>query len=113
MLERPMGETSEINEKIARCIDIALQKLGGSIEKAIYYYLKKDFDLERLDIAEKTEVFEKALVSIFGEHGAKVIEELILAEIRRVFELKPEYNSTLKEIITKVKSIEKYSSEEN
>jgi hypothetical protein len=83
-----LGEASEVDRKISDCVNKALKKLGGNVDKSIYYSLQKDFNLEMSEIPEKTEVFEKALATIFGEQGEKTIEKLILVEIRNAFPLK-------------------------
>lgn len=44
--------------------------------------------LERLEIPRKPEVFERALKSIFGQEGFKVIEKIIMIEIRKNFRVK-------------------------
>ncbi|MGB9778641.1 MAG: hypothetical protein ACPLW8_04475 [Candidatus Bathyarchaeales archaeon] len=79
---------SDVRLKIVECVDLALGKLGESVRESIYYHLKNDFLLEKSEILQKPEVFEKALTSIFGEEGYKVIEKMILAEIRKNFKLK-------------------------
>ena len=78
----------EVDLKILKCVDTALGKLGENVRQSIYYYLKKDFMLERSEIPRKPEVFERALTSIFGQEGCKVIEKMILIEIRKNFRLK-------------------------
>ena len=83
-----MGMSHEVDLKLLECIDSALGKLGEAARQSIYYYLKKDFMLERFEIPRKPEVFERALTSIFGQEGYKVIEKMILLEIRKKFMLK-------------------------
>lgn len=97
-------ETTKIDEKIAKCVKRAFQKIGKNIDKTIFYYLKRDFNVEKLDIAEKPETFEKAIVSIFGELGAKVIMRLILTEIEETFNMKQVSNLTFGEVVAMVKS---------
>jgi len=77
-----------VHLKIVECVDSALGKLGESARESIYYYLKKNFMLEKSEIPLEPEVFEKALTSIFGQEGYKVIEKMILLEIRKDFKLK-------------------------
>jgi uncharacterized membrane protein YheB (UPF0754 family) len=93
-----LGETSRVDQKISECVNKALKKLGENANKSIYYSLEKDFNLERSEIPQKTEVFEKALATIFGEEGEKTIEKLILVEIRNTFPLKNS-TSTFKEAV--------------
>lgn len=98
-----MNGTSEVDRKILECVDTALKKLGESASESIYYYLKKDFNLAKFEIPEKPEAFDKALKSIFGERGAKVIGKLILVEIRNNFQLKRNSSLTFKEAVARIK----------
>lgn len=98
-------KTLEIDEEIVKCISKALKKLGENIDKTIFYYLRRDFGLEKLDIARKPEVFEKAIGSIFGEHGARVVMELVLAEVRQAFDLKQASNLTFEKAVATVKNL--------
>jgi hypothetical protein len=104
-----MDESSDVDEKILECIDTAFRKLGETVAKSIFFYLKKDFSLERLEIPKKPEAFEKALASVFGEQGAKVIEKLILVEIRNAFQLEESSSSTFKEAIAIIKKSGTYT----
>jgi|GEM_PF-2409703 len=83
-----IGISLDIDSRILECVDSALGKLGENVRQSIYYYLKKDFMLEKFEIPRKPEVFERALISIFGKEGCKVIEKMILVEIRKNFRLK-------------------------
>jgi len=98
-------KTCQINKKIADCVSTALKKLGGNIDETIFYYLNKDFGLERLEIADKPEVFERAILSIFGEQGCKVIMKLVLEELRKTFTFKKVPNLTFRETVEMVKKL--------
>lgn len=98
-----MNGISKADGKILECVDRALKKLGESVSESIYYYLKNDFSLGKSEIPEKPEVFEKALTSIFGERGTKVIEKLIIVEIRNGFRLRGS-SLTFKEAVATIKS---------
>jgi len=98
-----MNDVSQVDEKILKCIDTALEKLGESVPTSIFYYLKRDFGLERFEIPKKPEVFEKALTSIFGKRGAKVVEKLILVEIRKNFNIKKGSSSTFKRTVENIR----------
>jgi N-dimethylarginine dimethylaminohydrolase len=87
-----MGKPHRFELKILECVDSALGNFGESAKQSIYYHLKSDFMLEKSEILQKPEVFEKALTSIFGEEGYKVIEKMILTEIRKNFKLKRSLN---------------------
>jgi hypothetical protein len=99
-----LGDPSRVDQKISKCVNTALQKLGGSINKSVYYRLQKDFNLERSQIPKRPEVFEKALTTIFGEEGAETIEKLILIEIRHTFQLEKSSASTFKEAVKVIRN---------
>lgn len=99
-----MGKVVEVDQKILLCVDTALQKFGESVKNSIYYYLKKDFNLEKVEIPKKPEAFESALTSIFGEQGSKVIEKLILLEIKSIFNLEKDSDLTFDKVVTMIKS---------
>jgi len=79
--------STDVYLKILECVDSALGKLGESVKESIYYHLKRDFMLGKSKIPREPEVFEKALTSIFGKEGYKVIEKMILTEIRKKFQV--------------------------
>ena len=83
-----IGISPNVDSRILECVDSALGKLGENVRQTIYYYLKKDFMLEKFEIPQKPEVFKRALTSIFGKEGCKVIEKMILVEIKKNFRLK-------------------------
>lgn len=99
-----MEESCEVDAKILECVDAAFKRLGESADKSIYCCLKSDFNLEKSEIARKPEVFEKGLTSIFGEGGAKVIEKLILVEVRNIFQLKKGSSLTFKQAVATIKN---------
>lgn len=97
-----------IDEKITECIDTAIQEaLGESARYAIYFYLEKDFQLKKSEIPEKPESFCRALSSVFGEEGAKIIEEWILQKMKQSFKLKQRPKLTFSEVVVTVKAKQK------
>lgn len=95
-----MAKTRKVNQAIIECIDDAFTKLGKSVKESIYYYLKRDFGLDRNQITKNPEIFEKALNRIFGERGAQIIEKMIIIEIRNRFQLEKQSTLTFRELIT-------------
>ena len=93
-----MPPSQEINRIVLRCIDEALAKLGGSVKESIYFYLKRDFGLDRSQIPANLTEFHRALNAIFGRRGAKVIEKMILAELENRLKIRADSNLTLKEL---------------
>jgi len=60
--------------------------------------------LERREIPQKPETFEKALTAIFGKQGAKTIEKFILGEIWNNFQLKRRFTLTFKEAVRAIRN---------
>lgn len=77
---------SKIETLIVENVDSALEELGDSVKKVIYYHLEEKFALGREEIPKNPESFSQGLHSIFGE-GAKVIETMIVRKIQEEFEL--------------------------
>jgi nucleoside-diphosphate-sugar epimerase len=67
---------------LLEAVDEGLSSLGDSAKYAIYFHLKKTFNINRRDIPSKIEQFADAIEKIFG-FGAKPIEILIM---RRLYE---------------------------
>lgn len=97
-----MVAPSNISEKIIQCVDEGLQVLGESATHAIYFYLERNFQLKKTEIPEKPENFFKAITSLFGEDGAKLIEKTILQKMDRCFKLKHQPKLTLVETILRL-----------
>lgn len=77
---------SDFEETLLRAVDYGLLPLGETPRKAIYYHLKRRFQLEREDIPEEPEEFARALNSIFGP-GAEIVEEFIVKDLYGRLEL--------------------------
>ena len=103
-----MTVDTPIGEKIIECVDTALERaLGGSAKYVIYFYLEKDFGLKKNEIHEKPETFCRGVSSIFGEEGAKIIEECIIQKMKQSFKLKQRHKSTFVEVILTIKGRQK------
>ena len=67
----------------------------GDSSKAVYFYLEKNFAIEKQDIPNKIEEFTNAIEKIFG-HGAKILEIQIMSnlyeKVGNDFEYFPEDN---------------------
>lgn len=70
----------DFEETLLRAVDYGLLALGETPKKAIYYHLKRKFQLEKENIPEEPEEFARALNSIFGP-GAEIIEEFIVKDL--------------------------------
>ena len=76
-----------IQKRILTCIDEALKELGASVAEALYYYLESNFNLNKSRIPRRPKTFMKALTSIFGEEGAKIIEKICIKKLEQEFNL--------------------------
>ncbi len=65
---------------LLEAIDEGLSSLGDSSKYAIYFHLKKAFNVSRRDIPYKIEEFADAIEKIFGL-GAKPLEILIMQRL--------------------------------
>lgn len=99
-----MSASFSPNQRIFKCIDEGLQVVVDSAKHAIYYCLEKDFRLKKDEIPEHPEVFKKAIASIFGEEGSKIIEELIVQKMTKTFKLKHKLKLSFVEVVQRLKS---------
>jgi hypothetical protein len=70
------------------CVDNALTVFSDNVKQAIYYRLSKDHDLAKETIPLKVDIFENALIAIFGS-GAKTILRLVVKNVYIEVGLKP------------------------
>ena len=84
---RKKARTLAIQKRILTCIDEALKELGASVAEALYYYLESNFNLNKSRIPRRPKTFMKALTSIFGEEGAKIIEKICIKKLEQEFNL--------------------------
>jgi hypothetical protein len=73
-------------KNLLEAVDHGLLSLGENPRKAIYFHLKRSFQLQRESIPKETDEFSRALNTIFGP-GAEVIEKYILKELYQRLEL--------------------------
>ena len=64
-------------EFLLESIDEGLSLLGESPKQAVYYYIEKNFNINRQDIPLRIEEFTYAIEKIFGA-GAKILEIQIM-----------------------------------
>ena len=76
-----------IQKRILICIDEALKELGASVAEALYYYFESNFNLNKNRIPRRPKTFMKALTSIFGEEGARIIEKICIKKLEQEFNL--------------------------
>jgi len=86
-------------EKILlEAIDEGLSSLGDSAKEVIYFYLEKNFKINRRDIPYKIEEFAEAIEEFFGV-GAKPIEILIMKQLYQKIGHAVEYDKELGDLI--------------
>jgi len=86
-------------EKILlEAVDEGLSSLGDSPKYAVYFYLKKEFKLDKRDIPQKIEEFTDAIERIFGL-GAKFLEILIIKRLYEKVGHEFEYNQEITDLI--------------
>ncbi len=73
-------------KNLLEAVDCGLLSLGENPRKAIYFHLKKSFQLPRENIPKETDEFSRSLNTIFGP-GAEIIEKYILKELYQKLEL--------------------------
>jgi hypothetical protein len=65
---------------LLEAVDEELSSLGDSSKQAIYYHLKKSFNVKKREIPYKIEAFASAIEKIFGL-GANFLEILIMKRL--------------------------------
>jgi hypothetical protein len=65
---------------LLEAVDEGLSSLGDSSKQAIYYHLKKSFNVKKREIPYKIEAFASAIEKIFGL-GANFLEILIMKRL--------------------------------
>ena len=73
-------------KNLLEAVDCGLLSLGENPRKAIYFHLKRSFQLQRESIPKETDAFSRSLNTIFGP-GAEIIEKYILKELYQRLEL--------------------------
>lgn len=76
----------KFEKNLLDAVDDGLLSLGENPRKAIYFHLKKSFQIQKESIPEETDEFSRALNTIFGP-GAEIIEMYILKELYQRLEL--------------------------
>jgi hypothetical protein len=74
------SKEKEFDELLQTAIDNALQSLGESVKKSIYFHLEEKFNLKRSQIPGRLKKFQEALEQIFGS-GARFLEILIMKNL--------------------------------
>jgi transcription initiation factor TFIIIB Brf1 subunit/transcription initiation factor TFIIB len=74
------------NDAFLEAIDLTFDSLGKSCAEGIYFHLRTAFHINKVEIPERVEEFDKAITSIFGD-GAFYLEKMILRKLNEEFEL--------------------------
>ena len=70
----------DFKELLLEAVDTALSSLGDSSKQAIYFYLEKNFTVEKQEIPNKVEEFANAIEEMLG-YGAKILEVEIMKQL--------------------------------
>ena len=70
----------KFDDALLNAVDFAFLSLGKSCHQALYFHLKKTFQLSREEIPSKVEKFDNAIKLIFKD-GAVYLEKLILNKL--------------------------------
>jgi len=70
----------DFKKLLLEAIDETLSSLGDSSKRAIYFYLERNFSIEKQDIPNKIEEFTNAIENIFG-NGARILEIQIMKHL--------------------------------
>jgi len=97
-------EEKGFNSLVFNCIDKALKSLGESVAQSFFYQIEKNFHFPREEFVARPLEFIKCLEEFLGVAGSKIIERLIVQEIRSAFDLQTaSSNSTLEVTIREAK----------
>ncbi len=72
-----LSSKKNLDQIIVDVVDESLLIMGETARNQIYSHLKKTYGVDRNDIPEKLETFDKALEGIFGAKGVDVINQII------------------------------------
>lgn len=86
---KPKRTADEKRERLLRCVDRVLAKLGSDVRRALTYYMRREYSVKRYEIPDKPHEFSLALHHIFGV-SATGIERDITDNIVAEFQLDPE-----------------------
>jgi hypothetical protein len=73
-------KNQRFDEALLSAVDFVFHSLGQSCEQSLYFHLKATFHIERAEISDKVEEFDRALKLIFKD-GAVFLERLILKKL--------------------------------
>jgi len=85
------AKSKEFDEILISAIDDALLSLGSSAQQSIYFHLEKNFNIKKLEIPHKLEMFQDSLEKIFGL-GVRFLEILIMKKLYSKLESPLEMN---------------------
>jgi hypothetical protein len=83
---------------LLEAVDEALSSLGDSGKQAVYFHLKKSFNIEKRDIPHKIEKFADAIEKTFGL-GSKFLEILIMKHLYEKVGQVFEYDKEQKDLV--------------
>jgi hypothetical protein len=99
-------KNQRFNEALIDAVDFAFRSLGQSCKQSLYFHLKATFHIEKTEISNRVEEFDRALRLIFKD-GAVFLERLILKKLCEDLDVKFEEKSAsdFVEAVLKVQSL--------
>ncbi|MEM3385212.1 MAG: hypothetical protein QXE78_06770 [Nitrososphaeria archaeon] len=99
------SQTSDrVERMILEAIDESLSILGDKGKEAVYYFLEREYCVNKEDIPKNLKTFLECLRLVFGV-GANIIEKYILNNLRKraCLELELDYSLNLMETVERIK----------
>jgi len=90
--------TCDFEKLLLEAVDEGLSSLGDSAKQAVYFHLKKTFNISKRDIPYKIGEFADAMEKTFGL-GSKFLEILIMKRVYEKIGQVFEYNQERKDLI--------------
>ena len=99
-------KNQRFNEALIDAVDFAFHLLGQSCKQSLYFHLKATFHIEKTEISDRVEEFDRALRLIFKD-GAVFLERLIVKKLCEDLGVKFEEKSASNfvEAVLKVQSL--------
>lgn len=96
--------SDKVDQMILDAIDESLSILGDKGREAVYYFLEREYCIEKEDIPKNLKTFLDCLRLVFGV-GANILEKYILDNLRKraSVEYKLDYSLNFLETVEKIK----------
>ncbi|MEM3870977.1 MAG: hypothetical protein QXE05_00205 [Nitrososphaeria archaeon] len=98
--------SDKVDRIILDAIDESLSVLGEKGKEAIYYFLEREYLIEKEDIPSNLQTFDECLRLVFGV-GANIIEKYIIINLKKKAKIEITLDPSLNfvETVEKIKEI--------